>query len=509
MDTLLTFESSYEFYTNGSYTPNSWVPKDDRKIWHIVYRVPQDKVAEVLAISAKRHVEYLHLTDDDNPNPYDNVPNDAYMKGAMNGFSGGVVRKDAATTLGGSYIAGIPSDASVIASDYTSVTISWSAVPGALGYGVYLKGALVLEMPPSLTKAVVGMLKPGTSGLSFEVRTIISSGSGGRSKLLQASTNSLPAEGSITNVNFKKEGDMIIYNADILVPYAFIRLFIGGPHEAVGASKGWPIDAGKSTGSYTEYKLVNYMVEGNDFRSDLYKYTGAYVEGSKDNADWGWTPQAVMSQTQSGYTNTWRVPLGSTDALPDQYVVQGQGYAPIQNVMGGFLRSYKCGGKPCDDDPAYDCLGSSLCATPDFLKWCDLAVNSLVRTDDLTYGTGDGKPHGNCFGDSIRSCGVFLQKGDCAMSGNDMWHTYQNLRNLGGCEKCGSYKLANGCLFTVNYVYACKSADPGAAGGGGSPYDPPLFSQLLVEEVPSELPDKLEFPASPMTSIRPSRRGWA
>lgn len=80
--------------------------------------------------------------------------------------------------------------------------------------------------------------------------------------------------------------------------------------------------------------------------------------------------------------------LAGTDAIPDQYVVQGQGYAPIQNVMGGFLRSYKCGGTPCDDDPAYDCLGSSLCATPDFLKWCDIAVNSLIRTDDLTYGTG-------------------------------------------------------------------------------------------------------------------------
>ncbi|CZT12957.1 uncharacterized protein RAG0_16592 [Rhynchosporium agropyri] len=315
----------------GAYTvlnPGSTIAQCYEDTMDTLLTVPQDKVAEVLAISAKRHVGYLHLTDDDNPNPYDYVPNDAYMKGAMNGVSGGVVRKDAATTLGGSYIAGIPHDASVIASDYTSVTISWSAVPGALGYGVYLKGALVLEMPPSLTKAVVGMLKPGTSGLSLEVRTIMSSGSGGRSKLLQASTNSLPAEGSITNVNFKKEGDMIIYNADIL--------------------------------------------------------------------------------------------LGLPRAGPSM-----QARAP-----------------------------------------------ALTRS--ISSST-----------------------------------TYQNLRNLGGCEKCGSYKLANGCLFTVNYVYACKSADPGAAGGGGSPYDPPLFNQLLVEEVPSELPEKLEFPASPMTSIRPSRRGWA
>jgi len=73
--------------------------------------------------------------------------------------------------------------------------------------------------------------------------------------------------------------------------------------------------------------------------------------------------------------------------MPDDYVVQGQGYAPIENVFGGSLRSYKCEGQPCDDDPDYDCKGSTLCTTPDLLKWCDIAVNNLTRTDSLTYGT--------------------------------------------------------------------------------------------------------------------------
>lgn len=92
------------------------------------------------------------------------------------------------------------------------------------------------------------------------------------------------------------------------------------------------------------------------------------------------------------------------------------------------------------------------------------------------------------------------------MSGNDMWHTYQNLRKLGGCEKCGSYKLGNGCLFTVNYVYGCKS-ETGGGGGGGSPYDPFTTSRKLVEEIPSELPQRLELPGSPMTSLRPFYQG--
>lgn len=127
MDTLLTFENSYEAYKT-IFTENDWTPKDDRKIWHIVYDVPQDKIEEVAALALSRHAGYLEMTDDVNPpNPYDNVPNVAYMQMAMNIVAGGKVRKDAAAALKGPYVAG-PPDANVIASDYTSVTITWSPV---------------------------------------------------------------------------------------------------------------------------------------------------------------------------------------------------------------------------------------------------------------------------------------------------------------------------------------------------------------------------------------------
>ncbi|KAG4422750.1 hypothetical protein IFR04_004098 [Cadophora malorum] len=231
-----------------------------------------------------------------------------------------------------------------------------SAVPGgqvlasALGYAIYQNGALVLEMPDSLTRATIGMLKPGTSSISFEVKTVLSSGGGGAFKSISASTKNLPSGNSISNVSYKKNGNTVIYIADVLVPYAFVRLFIGGPHKPIGASAGWPIDAGLSTengggDAVAQYSLVNYLVEGNDFYSGFYKYTGAYIEGGSGNADWTWSPQGTAPQSQSGYTYTWNVPLGDTDALPDNYVVQGQGYAPIQNVFGGPLRSYKCAGE--------------------------------------------------------------------------------------------------------------------------------------------------------------------
>lgn len=53
MDTLLTFESSFETY-QSSYQANDWTPTDPRKIWHIVYRVPQDQVATIAALACKR-----------------------------------------------------------------------------------------------------------------------------------------------------------------------------------------------------------------------------------------------------------------------------------------------------------------------------------------------------------------------------------------------------------------------------------------------------------------------
>ncbi|CAI4218928.1 unnamed protein product [Parascedosporium putredinis] len=142
MDALLTFENSYESY-QSSFVPNDWTPKDPRKIWHIIYRVPQDKIATVAALARSRHAGLLEITDDDNPNPYDNLPNDAYMQAVLNAVPGGKPRIDDPAKFAGSYVAGLPSNAAVSSSDYSSVTLTWSSVGNALGYAVYKNGALL------------------------------------------------------------------------------------------------------------------------------------------------------------------------------------------------------------------------------------------------------------------------------------------------------------------------------------------------------------------------------
>ncbi|OGM39733.1 hypothetical protein ABOM_012127 [Aspergillus bombycis] len=342
MDTLLTFESSYETYTS-SYVPNDWTPKDPRKIWHIIYRVPQNQIATVAALASSRHAGLLEITDDDQPNPYDNLPSEAYMQALISAVPGGTppIKNSAKATS--SYVAGLPSDVVVSSSDYSSVTLTWSSVANALGYAVYKDGALVLELPASLTRATVGMLDPGSSGISFEVRTALASGSGGgSSRTISANTKSLPADGPIANVGYTQNGDTVVYKADILVPYAFVRLFIGIKQPDVGFGRGWPIQVpGVDPQGVAHHEIVNYMVEGNDFYSGFYKYRGAWYETTTANADWTWTSIGVAPQSQSGYTYTWNVPFAGTDAVASEYVIQGQGYAPIKNVFMGSLREYR------------------------------------------------------------------------------------------------------------------------------------------------------------------------
>ncbi|KAJ0414504.1 Spherulation-specific family 4-domain-containing protein [Aspergillus carlsbadensis] len=338
MDTLLTFENSYETYQN-SFVANDWTPKDPRKIWHIIYQVPQAEIATVAALASSRHVGLIEITDDVPPNPYDNLPSDAYMQAVIAAVDGGSPPIKDPAEVTSSYVAGLPSDVAVSSSDYSSVTLTWSSVANALGYAVYKDGKQVLELPASLTRATIGMIDPGTSGITFEVRTVLSSGSGsGSARTITASTKALPKDGSIANVGFTQSGDTVTYTADVLVPYAFVRLFIGKDQPDIGNAHGWPIQAPSTVTGWAQHEIVNYLVEGNDFYSGLYKYAGTWYETSSANAEWSWSSIGEAKQTQDGYTYTWVVPLGGTDAVAKEYVVQGQGYAPIKNVFKGSLR---------------------------------------------------------------------------------------------------------------------------------------------------------------------------
>jgi hypothetical protein len=364
MDTLLTFELSYDAYKN-SYTPNNWTPKDPRKLWHIIYDVPESAVREVVKLAKDRGAAFLQLTNDVLPNPYDTLPGESYVQSMMNSIEGGVPLNDLPSSWQSGGSAAAVSGLSVLTSDYSSAKLSWNAVSNALGYHVYSGDSLIASIPGSMTTITVGGLKAGST-YTLHVNAVGGSGTiGSPSNSVTVSTKALPLGKTITNYASKPQADTTIFTADILIPYAFIRLYVW---DSVGCeidtNPGWSVNF-----KIDEYVCTHYMVEG----TTLYKYSGTLPEGSTA-PPWSWTPVGPITLDVTGYTYTWTIPLGTSTINTGKFVVQAQGYNPLTNVF-------------YPEPGAYDCKGSSLCTTPGLLAWCDHAVNTLYRGDDEFYST--------------------------------------------------------------------------------------------------------------------------
>ncbi|EPS26948.1 hypothetical protein PDE_01888 [Penicillium oxalicum 114-2] len=434
MDTLLTFELDYTSYKN-SYTPNDWPAKDPRKLWHIVYNVPESAISEVIKLSQERGAGFIQLTDDLLPNPYDNLPSDSYVQSMLNAVDGGSPMNAPAADWGSGGTIGATGGLSVAKSDYSSAKLSWNAASNALGYHVYAGDSLVASVPGSMTSVTIGGLQPGSS-TEFHIRAVGGNGDMGFStSRVTARTSSLPDGKTVANYHSVPKMGSTKIQADILVPFAFIRLYIW---DSVGCDfdtdPGWSVNF-----KVDEYVCTKYMVEG----TTLYKYSGVLPKGSTA-PPWSWSVVGDVSLDISGYTYTWNLPIGTQTIDTSKFVVQAQGYNPLINAY-----------QPSPDD--YDCKGSSMCSTPDFLKWCDHAVNYLQRDDYKRYATDGLSLTGNCWGDNVRGCAVFIQGANCSISGNDLWNDYQNIRNVGGCKKCGSFHRGDGCLITINYVSDCDN----------------------------------------------------
>lgn len=362
MDTLLTFELDYTAYTN-SYTPNDWTPKDPRKLWHIVYNVPESAIDEVAKLAKERGAGFLQLTNDLLPNPYDNLPSDSYMTSMMNAVDGGSPLNAKASSWESGSNAETVSGLSVLKSDYSSAKLSWNPASSTSGYYVYSGDIVIASVPSSMTAITIGGLQPGTSYI-FKVSAVGGGGNvGSSSNTVTVDTESLPGGQTVANYQSSPGEGSTTIQADILVPYAFIRLYIW---DSVGCEfdtdPGWSVNF-----EIDEYVCTKYMVEG----TTLYKYSGTLPEGSTA-PPWSWSVVGSISLDITDYTYKWILPLGTATIDTSKFVVQAQGYNPLTNIFD-----------PLPND--YDCKGSSMCATPDFLKWCDKAVNTIQRDDDAYY----------------------------------------------------------------------------------------------------------------------------
>jgi hypothetical protein len=366
MDTLLTFELSYDAYKN-SYTPNNWTPKDPRKLWHIVYDVPESAVGEVVKLAKDRGAAFLQLTNDVLPNPYDTLPGESYVQSMMDAIEGGVPLNDLPSSWRSGGSAAAVSGLSILSSDYSSAKLSWNAASNALGYHVYSGDNLIASIPGSMTTITVGGLKAGST-YTLHVSAVGGSGTLGspsNSVTVTVTTKALPLGKTITNYASKPQADTTTFTADILVPYAFIRLYVW---DSVGCefdtNPGWSVNF-----KIDEYVCTHYMVEG----TTLYKYSGTLPKGSTA-PPWSWSPVGPITLDITGYTYTWTIPMGTSTINTGKFVVQAQGYNPLTNVF-------------YPEPGAYDCKGSSLCTTPGLLAWCDHTVNTLYRGDDEFYST--------------------------------------------------------------------------------------------------------------------------
>ena len=369
-DTLLTFESSFERYLDDSiYTPNGWEAEDPRKIWHIIYKVPKSEIGRVAALARQRGAGYIEITDDIMPNPYDNLPGADYMQDALNAVSGGSPLVAAASGYpfddrpGPTYN---PGGLDVVSFDYTSVSLKWYADGGS--FRVKIVGTeTVYNLQAGMREVTIGGLEPGTA-YSFQVTAM---SPGGKiwvdSDTKPITTWDLPDGKTVVNYTSTPSAGSTTIQADILVPYAFTRLYIwdGNACDLV-KTPAWPVNY-----NTTSWVCATYMVEGET----LYKYSGAIAQGYT-NAPWSWTNVSTVGIDVHGYTTKWTLPIGTSTVDTSKFVVQAEGYGPSTNVFA-----------PDPRDGTFDCKGSGMCTTPDLLKWCDHAVNTLTRNDNLTYAT--------------------------------------------------------------------------------------------------------------------------
>ncbi|KAH1392951.1 hypothetical protein KXX49_001196 [Aspergillus fumigatus] len=440
-DTLMTFEQSYDTYMN-KYIPNpGWTPKDPRKLWHIIYGVPEADAGKVAALALKRGAGLIHITNDVLPNPYDTLPDEAYMKAITDTIKGGGPDVADPTPYPADGQATFPLGP-------LSVTAS----------GLFLQ---VARLPGTMARVTIGNISPGSS-MSFTVRAI---GKNGKETIdshsVSATTQSLPNNQAVTNVKVGKSATSTTIQADFLIPYAFMRVYLTNP-DTHCQMPAWPINF--NAGNFI---CTHYMVENEV----MYEYSGAKLTEGQTNYPWAWSSKGAAPVKRNGYTFTWTLPVGTDTTDSSYFSVQAQGYGPLTNVFHPCPSEWD-DGKPsagafCTVSSPYDCKGETLCSTTN-VKWCDKAVNQMNRGQTVYTSNAEALAlSGNCwannagFGCSVQIRGTDQNGKNCKITGDEMWQSYQDIRNIGGCGKCGTKYFGNGCMVSVDYYYGCDNRDKG------------------------------------------------
>lgn len=266
------------------------------------------------------------------------------------------------------------------------------------------------------------------------------------SKEVVAATKPLPDGKAIVNVRVSASAISTVYEADVLLPFSFVRIFITGN----GAS------CSRDTASYKVntpkwFVCAFYMVEG----ATLYKYNAMHKDSS---GTWPWDWKATIKfdgddmnieRTQNEPHFTWHIPLGKSNTKIDvtQFITQGEGFSPKTTVFQLRPCIWTSASKVVHDpkegatsyaenqptDRPVHC-GGNLLGSGYPQKWCDLAINRLTdRNYKRLHSSNTVADSGNCwanfamYGCRVQIIGKNSEGRDCTITGDDLYDTYQEI----------------------------------------------------------------------------------
>ncbi|TID15377.1 fibronectin type III domain protein [Venturia nashicola] len=490
-DTIVTFERSYAEYLNRtqgviikdkfgyeSIIPE-WQPKDDRKYWHIIYDTPQDKIREIVALAKQRHAGLVMVTSATLPNPYGTLPSEEYMKTLLNAVEvGSPLIVPVRPPPGGGPKPPPPTELRASRIEYKSVELQWQVPREAEVMVVYLSGKEVVRLPGNLNRVTVGNLAILSKNLKFKAQAFSKEGTKSEfSNTITVDTKPLPDGGKpIVNVTVTPSANQTKYEADILTPFNFLRLFITDP------------DSNCTYPAYTvntdrDFVCAKWMVEGDVF----YKYAGTERDPKTKFWPFKWTPSDKLNDEgknikieKDGFHQTWYLPIGLDTVDTRNFAIEGEGISSKTNLFRACpchwknpnaIKKEKDGSlKYCDGKQkfcAYKCKDGRECSGgASRAKMCDRAVKEIQPKH--TYRSNDRKSKpGTCSKNFFGSgCSVKIRGGkNCEIKGDALKQTYEDIKagERGSCGNCpGSKDLGNGCSVSIDYVRGCRRLKGGS-----------------------------------------------
>ncbi|KAE9964378.1 hypothetical protein EG328_010498 [Venturia inaequalis] len=480
-DTLVTYERSYAEYLNRTegitlfdewgveFIIKEWTPKDHRKYWHIIYNTPQDKIGEVVALAKKRHAGLIMVTSATLPNPYGTLPSEEYMKTLIDAVETGspkIVAPSSPPGVGAK--PSPPTGLQAIRIEYSSIELEWFVYGEAEVMVVYLNNTEVVRIPGYLNRVTIGSLAVLSKNLKFKVQAVSKEGTTSAfSNTIVVDTKALPDGGKpIVNITVTSSINQTKYEADILVPFTFLRVFIIDP-DSNCTYPAYAINTDRG------FVCAKWMIEGDIF----YKYSGKERDPKTKFWPFTWTPSDRLNEEgknvkveQNKFHYTWSLPIGIETVDTSNFLIEGEGISPKTNVFRscpchwktpGAIRREKDGAlKYCEGKQkfcAYKCRDSWECqgyALFSRVRICDRAVQEIALGNP-TYRANDkqAKP-GSCsrnffgFGCSVTIRGKDKEGRNCEINGDGLKQAYEDIKagERGNCGKCpGSKDLGNGC----------------------------------------------------------------